>query len=84
MCCACNGGTTETTIEECNDSNYGYLDTGKSDCEWYWGQEGMCGDFDTRNFNATQMCCACDGGKKVVTTLKSGKVSEASNELAFF
>ena len=53
MCCACEGGSTETTIEVCNDSNSGYVDTGKSDCDWYYGQESMCGDFDTRNFNAT-------------------------------
>ena len=85
MCCACGGGTTETTIEVCHETNNGYVDTGKSDCEWYYGNEQMCGDFDTRNFNATKMCCACEGGRKaVVTTLKSSQVSEASNELAFF
>ena len=53
MCCACGGGTSEREIPVCHDTNNGYLDTAKDDCSWYSENTIMCGDFDTRHFNAT-------------------------------
>ena len=39
-----------------------FTDTRGNDCDWYWGREWRCGDFDDRNFVADNYCCACGGG----------------------
>merc|ERR1711934_766129 len=31
-------------------------------CEWYYGSESSCGDYDTDWFDAADLCCACGGG----------------------
>ena len=49
---------------ECFDSNAIYRDTGDDSCEWY-GQGTnrlSCGAYDTVDFKAGEMCCACGGG----------------------
>lgn len=33
------------------------------DCDWYWGRENLCGDYDDDDFTAAEHCCACGGGE---------------------
>ena len=33
-------------------------------CEYYWKNPEECGDHDTREFNAVEMCCACPGNSR--------------------
>ena len=85
MCCTCGGGTREEFIAVCHDTNNGFLDTGKDDCEYYVGREIMCGDFDTPHFNSTQMCCACGGGTTgLLTSFMAKLMSEESIKTTIF
>ena len=59
-CCACGGGSA--LEPECVDTNNGLGDTAGDTCEWYAANQAYCGQFDTADFKAKDMCCACDGG----------------------
>ena len=43
------------------DGNMIFDDEGDS-CDWYDSNPQGCGEYDTAEFNAGQMCCACNGG----------------------
>ena len=32
-------------------------------CGYYTQVDGECENWDTRNFDASELCCACDGGR---------------------
>ena len=38
------------------------VDSWGDGCEWYYDSEGSCGSFDTDDFSAAELCCACGGG----------------------
>ena len=54
-------------VPDCYDSNMTYADTGDDGCIWYsQGTNYMtCGVYDTEDFKANEMCCACGGGSEV-------------------
>ena len=74
MCCACGGGLTrEVSIPivepVCQDSNTDtamreITDSYGDGCAWYESKisNTFCGEFDTDQFFAEEMCCACGGG----------------------
>ena len=41
-----------------------FLDSGNDGCEWYalGTNYQTCGNYDTEDFKARVMCCACGGG----------------------
>jgi len=50
---------------ECEDSENGKTDELKNGCDYYKGSETKwCGKFDTDEFKAISMCCACKGTVK--------------------
>ena len=54
----------------CNDYLGFCMDEETSDyygeyCRDYWGNPDWCGQYDTADFRAREMCCACDGGEQV-------------------
>jgi hypothetical protein len=51
-------------IEACYDSNAIWTDLGGDGCDWYGlgTNASTCGDYNTSDFNANDMCCACGGG----------------------
>ena len=66
-------GTSEDVIDlvdvrpivprTCVDSNDGAVGEDGYDCENYYSEWGLCfGTYDTDDFNADDMCCACGGG----------------------
>ena len=61
MCCTCGGGSTAAE-PVCADTNNGLGDAGGDGCDWYVDRLGSCGAFDTADFIAAEMCCACGGG----------------------
>ena len=61
MCCTCGGGSTAAQ-PACTDTNNGFGDSGGDKCDWYVEREGSCGAYDTVDFIAAEMCCACGGG----------------------
>ena len=62
MCCACGGGDT------CTDIDFGAYDLAGKNCADYITDDTLiCGDSDTDGFVAADMCCACQGGKKIIT-----------------
>ena len=38
------------------------VDSWGDGCEWYYGNEDSCGDYDTADFDSWDLCCACGGG----------------------
>merc|ERR1712167_514866 len=38
------------------------VDAGGDGCDWYYGNEDPCGNWDTDNFSAWDQCCGCFGG----------------------
>lgn len=63
MCCACGGGSIPAKNDTvCTDSNNSTTDSVGDSCSWYIGHESACGSYDTDNFTASTMCCACGGG----------------------
>ena len=61
MCCACGGGI-QTDTATCKDTNNGFGDTAGDKCDWYDANPSGCGLYDTEDFQAASMCCACQGG----------------------
>jgi len=60
-CCACGGGSTAEP--ECADTSNGLGDRAGDGCEWYAADnQAWCGQYDTLDFVANEMCCACGGG----------------------
>lgn len=59
MCCSCLGGYWQG---QCYDEAYGFVDWGGDDCSWYEDNALDCGIWDTEDFDAEDMCCACGGG----------------------
>ena len=49
-------------IGQCDDTNNDATDEYGDGCDWYNGNAGHCGTYDTSSFNADTMCCACGGG----------------------
>ena len=49
---------------QCWEGNMSFLDSGNDGCEWYalGTNYQRCGNYDTEDFKARQMCCACGGG----------------------
>ena len=52
---------------QCDDMDdyYGTTDTYGDGCDWYYGNESLCGDYDHdegAGFYADLDCCACGGG----------------------
>lgn len=62
MCCACDGGITHAA-DICTDTNGDFGDLAGDKCSWYAEYPDSCGLYDTEDFIAKQMCCACEGGK---------------------
>ena len=62
MCCACSGGVTRTSESVCTDTNEGLGDSFGDKCDWYTDNPSGCGNYDTEEFQAAAMCCACQGG----------------------
>ena len=73
-CCDVCAGVTECEIEEddvdqpdldlewysdCENSNHGALDEYGDSCVWYDYDQTSCGYYDTEEFDAEDMCCAC-------------------------
>jgi len=65
MCCACDGGFT--AVEACQDTNEGLGDSFGDKCDWYTSNPSGCGLYDTPDFVAAAMCCACEGGCTDIT-----------------
>ena len=70
MCCACGGGRTteeEISLPEpsnmCIDTQGDAYDAGHDSCGWYWNNPSRCGSYDDDDFTASEMCCACGGGR---------------------
>ena len=61
MCCACGGGI-QTEDAQCKDTNKGLGDLTGDKCDWYDRNPEGCGFYDTEEFQANSMCCACQGG----------------------
>lgn len=57
VCCSCEGGLSHTT--QCSDKTDGATDITGDGCDWYAENPFGCGLYDTDDFNATEMCCAC-------------------------
>ena len=51
-------------LNTCWEENMTFVDSGNDGCEWYGlGTNYLtCGNYDTDDFNARRMCCACGGG----------------------
>ena len=64
MCCICGGGSTAEQPAACADTSYGAGDVGGDGCDWYAANPSACGSYDTPDFSAGDMCCACGGGSK--------------------
>ena len=66
MCCECNGGTTNNRYEidgiTCVDTDDGVTNSQGNTCLSYWGIEQECPTLNDKDFNASVMCCACNGG----------------------
>ena len=52
---------------ECYNADTLFRDTGGDSCEWYAESDNWltCGDYDTDDFKAHDMCCACGGGSSM-------------------
>ena len=50
-----------TKIAGCTNSHNGATDQVMNDCTWYDENKNKCGDYDTDEFHAYSMCCACKG-----------------------
>merc|ERR1712216_1016475 len=48
--------------EQCEDLDWTETDSYGDGCEWYYGNEDSCGDYDDDDFWADAWCCACGGG----------------------
>ena len=69
MCCSCGGGssgsdpspgpTPSPEPSECENTNNGAVDEYDMSCDDYFGYEDYCGEYDTEDFDANAMCCAC-------------------------
>ena len=51
---------TKSEVQQCVDSDW--VDSYGDGCEWYYGNEWGCGDYDTGLGSALDECCACGGG----------------------
>lgn len=61
MCCSCVGATgpEEFYPEGCENTEGGATDEWGDGCGWYNFDPMSCGDYDTDEFNANEMCCMC-------------------------
>ena len=57
--------------ESCIDSDNGVKDRRGYGCDYYVGEEISCGVYDTEDFDAESMCCACRGKNSIQTYLIS-------------
>ena len=59
-----NEGATFNQQPTCWEGNMTYLDSGNDGCDWYGigTNSSSCGRYDTADFKAKEMCCACGGG----------------------
>jgi len=49
----------------CRDTDNGLIKDAQNDfCLWYYDFEDKCGQHDTLEFKASELCCACGGGSK--------------------
>ena len=63
MCCECQGGMHAMNLHQvCWDTNNGAGDVTGDKCDWYERNPGWCGNYDTEDFKANEMCCTCQGG----------------------
>ena len=46
------------------DSKIEATDEQNNTCDYYIGKEVRCGEYDTEEFKASTMCCACKGNFK--------------------
>ena len=60
MCCECGGGAS---FGDCRPTAGDLLDRFDDGCAWYENNAGKCGDYDTDEFIAADLCCACGGGE---------------------
>jgi len=58
---------------ECKDADNGRKDATGDTCEVYWQNKAWCGGYDTPQFNAKELCCACKDGAKTTTTTTTTK-----------
>ena len=47
---------------ECVDTDNGALGSWLDDCTYHTSHPSSCGQYDDKDFVASQMCCACGGG----------------------
>lgn len=70
MCCVCQAveqelesesewGENHDWYELCENSANGATDSWGDGCEWYDSYPDACGEYDTNEFSANDMCCAC-------------------------
>ena len=50
-------------LSEKVDIETGHTDTGGDGCSWYVSNSAWCGDFDSADFVAADLCVACGGGE---------------------
>ena len=58
---------TQTSAQDCQDTNGDLGDSYGDTCAEYVGNEGWCGNYDTAEFVSNDMCCACGGGSTATT-----------------
>ena len=47
-------------------------DSGNDDCSWYIGRESSCGVWDSADFVASELCCACSNQTAPAAVTLSG------------
>ena len=56
-----SGGGDSTSGATCQN-DLSETDAYGDDCTWYDSNAGSCGSYDSDNFEASDLCCACGGG----------------------
>jgi len=78
LCCDCEGGLPFEA--DCEELNFGFGDVGGDKCDWYANNPEQCGWWDTDYFDASSMCCACEGGATTVCANESGPYKDSGGE----
>lgn len=66
----------------CEDTSLGFRASDGDNCDWYIDTPSDCGDYDTENFHAYEMCCGCGGGSvpsQCVDTTEDGATDSDGN-----
>ena len=52
-------------LASCSHTDNGIVDSSGDTCKWYDDYKEACGFYDTKEFRAAELCCACGGGAAV-------------------